>query len=125
LITSAADAAIFSKIAGRDPGPKSWQRLGRAGAVGWMRKLMTDLLGNLIAISPSQQVLNCAALCKDISHLQHGLANSPARERFIFAQPRLIRRETCKNLMDSRILKKSLHGDWAKKQCERSLRRPP
>ena len=34
LITSAAELAIFSKIAGRDPGPKSWHRLGRAGAVG-------------------------------------------------------------------------------------------
>ncbi len=42
LTTSAALAAIFSKIAGREPGPKSWQRFGRAGGAGWMRKLMAD-----------------------------------------------------------------------------------
>jgi hypothetical protein len=40
LITSASDAAIFSKIAGREPGPKSWQRFGRAGGLGWMRNDM-------------------------------------------------------------------------------------
>jgi hypothetical protein len=37
-MTSAAEVAIFSKIAGREPGPKSWQRLGRAGGLGWTRK---------------------------------------------------------------------------------------
>jgi hypothetical protein len=37
---------------------------------------MEDLLGNLITISLGQQVLNCAALCKDISHLQHELASA-------------------------------------------------
>ena len=34
LITSAALAAIFSKIAGLDPGPNNWQRFGRATGVG-------------------------------------------------------------------------------------------
>jgi len=34
LITSAAEAAIFSKMAGRDPGPNNWQRFGRAAGVG-------------------------------------------------------------------------------------------
>src|SRR5690606_2154060 len=32
--------AIFGNSAGREPGPKSWQRFGRAGAGGWRRKLM-------------------------------------------------------------------------------------
>ena len=50
LITSAALVAIFSKIAGREPGPNNWQRFGRAGAAGWMRKLMgLDLSGKDIA----------------------------------------------------------------------------
>jgi hypothetical protein len=38
--TSASEAAIFSKIEAREPGPKSWQRFGRATGCGWMRKLM-------------------------------------------------------------------------------------
>src|SRR6056297_664114 len=42
LTTSASLTAIFSKIAGREPGPKSWQRFGRAGAAGWMRKLIRE-----------------------------------------------------------------------------------
>jgi len=33
-MTSAALAAILAKSSGRDPGPKSWQRFGRAGAGG-------------------------------------------------------------------------------------------
>ena len=40
LMTSAAEVAIFSNRAGRDPGPNSWKRLGRAGGVGWRRKDM-------------------------------------------------------------------------------------
>jgi hypothetical protein len=44
LITSAALAAIFSKIAGREPGPNNWQRFGRATGVGWMRNDMTAFL---------------------------------------------------------------------------------
>jgi hypothetical protein len=44
LITSAALAAIFSKIAGRDPGPNNWQRFGRATGVGWMRNDMAAFL---------------------------------------------------------------------------------
>ena len=39
LITSAADAAAFSKMAGREPGTKSWQRFGRSGLEGWTLKL--------------------------------------------------------------------------------------
>ena len=34
LITSAAEAAIFSKSWVREPGPNNWQRFGRAGAGG-------------------------------------------------------------------------------------------
>src|SRR5690606_17106965 len=48
LITSAADFAIFSKSSGRDPGPKSWQRFGRAGGCGWTVKLMRSSLTLLL-----------------------------------------------------------------------------
>jgi hypothetical protein len=40
LITSAADAAAFSKIAGREPGTKSWHRFGRSRLAGCTLKLM-------------------------------------------------------------------------------------
>jgi len=45
LMTSAALPAIFSKIAGREPGPNSWQRLGRATGAGWVRKLIFSPFG--------------------------------------------------------------------------------
>ena len=44
LITSAAEAAIFGKSSGREPGPKSWQRFGRAGGLGGMVKLKGAIL---------------------------------------------------------------------------------
>ena len=40
LITSAALAAALANSSGRDPGAKSWQRFGRAGALGGIVKLM-------------------------------------------------------------------------------------
>ena len=40
LITSAADAAIFGNNSGRDPGPNSWHRFGRAGGLGGIVKLI-------------------------------------------------------------------------------------
>src|SRR6056297_1523393 len=77
LITSASDAAIFSKIAGRDPGPKSWQRFGRAGGWGWTRKDMDAR--KFISFWTSQPLGNCAALRKSILRTQKGLASKPAR----------------------------------------------
>jgi hypothetical protein len=50
-MTSAADAAIFSKMAGREPGPKSWQRFGRAGGLGWTRKDMGPRQGNYAVVA--------------------------------------------------------------------------
>ncbi|WP_181389386.1 hypothetical protein [Pseudoprimorskyibacter insulae] len=69
-MTSAALAAIFSKIAGREPGPNSWQRLGRAGAVGWMRKDIGASSGNEIADFLDNSVLNYAALRKCLLRVQ-------------------------------------------------------
>ena len=40
-MTSAALVAIFSNSLGLDPGPKSWQRFGRATGAGCRRKDMT------------------------------------------------------------------------------------
>ena len=39
-MTSAALFAIFSKIEGREPGPKRAERFGRAGGTGWVLKLI-------------------------------------------------------------------------------------
>ena len=39
-MTSAAEAAIFGKSSGREPGPNSWQRFGRAGGLGGRVKLI-------------------------------------------------------------------------------------
>src|SRR6056297_2562573 len=77
LITSASDAAIFSKIAGRDPGPKSWQRFGRAGGWGWTRKDMDAR--KFISFWTIQPLGNCAALRKSILRTQKGPTSKPAR----------------------------------------------
>src|SRR6056297_2070063 len=77
LITSASDAAIFSKIAGRDPGPKSWQRFGRAGGWGWTRKDMDAR--KFITFQASQPLGNCAAVRKSILRSQRDPASKLAR----------------------------------------------
>ena len=61
LMTSAALAAIFSKITGRDPGPNNWQRFGRAAGVGWMRNDMGNapFLGKEIAKFTLSWVFSC------------------------------------------------------------------
>src|SRR6056297_1531033 len=77
LITSASDAAIFGKIAGRDPGPKSWQRFGRAGGWGWTRKDMDAR--KFISFWTIQPLGNCAALRKSILRTQKGPTSKLAR----------------------------------------------
>ena len=45
LMTSASEAAILAKSSGREPGPNSWQRFGRAGALGGIVKLILGVPG--------------------------------------------------------------------------------
>src|SRR5210317_2112095 len=80
LMTSAELAAIFSKMAGRDPGPNSWQRFGRATGVGWIRNDMRTPVRNEIANCVVNWLLNYAAACKVFLRLQSALcdAASPA-----------------------------------------------
>ena len=51
LTTSAALAAIFGKSSGREPGPNSWQRFGRAGGLLGMVKLMRAHSSQLFAVA--------------------------------------------------------------------------
>ena len=57
LITSAAEAAIFGKSSGREPGPKSWQRLGRAGGLGGMVKLKGRILSRRALLPGARPVI--------------------------------------------------------------------
>jgi hypothetical protein len=71
LITSAALAAIFAKSLVFDAGPNNWQRFGRAGAAGWIRKDISIPLGNEITFVLFDWLGNCVRVCKDILQLQH------------------------------------------------------
>ena len=57
LITSAAEAAIFGKSSGREPGPKSWQRFGRAGGLGGMVKLKGRILSRRALLPGGRPVI--------------------------------------------------------------------
>ena len=64
-MTSAAEAAIFSKIAGREPGPKSWQRFGRAGGLGWTRKDMGPRQGSFVWVGCGGRLLRVMLQVRD------------------------------------------------------------
>ena len=49
MVVLGNEQTVLQEIAGREPGPNNWQRFGRAGGVGWIRKLMAGHSGNFVA----------------------------------------------------------------------------
>src|SRR5690606_37676150 len=70
LMTSAAEPAIFSNSASREPGPKSWQRFRRAGAAGCVRKDMACLSSKDVSSGAAKLIDNCCDCIKLILHLR-------------------------------------------------------